>query len=118
MRSGWSMRAGGPSRFYGGGGAGGNSSRGDFEEGLSVSPSSRRPGTPVQISYAAAEEESQDEALYAPGSRVKHAKFGSGTIAEVTGSGREAKVKIDFDDEAIGRKTLVVAVARLARGDD
>jgi DNA helicase-2/ATP-dependent DNA helicase PcrA len=115
MRSGWSMRAGGPSRFQGGGGG---SSRGDFEDGLSVSPSVRRPGRPVSITYAAAEDESQDEALYAPGSRVKHAKFGSGTIAEVTGTGRDAKVKIDFDDEAVGRKTLVVAVARLARGDD
>jgi DNA helicase-2/ATP-dependent DNA helicase PcrA len=113
------MRAGGPSRYGGGGGSGGGYSRGDFDDaGLSVSPSIRRPGTPVQISYAAPEDESQDEARYAPGSRVKHAKFGSGTIAEVTGSGREAKVKIDFDDEAIGRKTLVVAVARLARGDD
>jgi DNA helicase II / ATP-dependent DNA helicase PcrA len=117
MRSGWSMRAGGPSRFYGGGG-GGATARGDFEDGLSVSPSTRRPGSPVQISYAAAEDESQDEALYSPGSRVRHAKFGSGTIAEVTGVGRDAKVKIDFDDEAVGRKTLVVSVARLARGDD
>ena len=116
MRSGWSMRAGGPSR-YGGGGTSGP--RPDFDDaGRSVSPTIRRPGTPVQISYAAAEDESQDDALYLPGSRVRHAKFGSGTIAEVTGSGREAKVKIDFDDEAVGRKTLVVAVARLARGED
>jgi DNA helicase II / ATP-dependent DNA helicase PcrA len=116
MRSGWSMRAGGPSR-YGGGGASG-AIRGDFEDGLTVNPSTRRPGTPVQIAYAAAEDESQDEAFYSVGARVKHAKFGSGTIAEVAGAGRDAKVKIDFDDEAVGRKTLVVAVARLARGDD
>jgi acetyltransferase len=31
-----------------------------------VSPTIRRPGTPVQISYATAEDETQDEALYAP----------------------------------------------------
>ena len=115
MRSGWSMRAGGPSRY--GGGSGG--SRGDFDDaGISLSPTIRRPGNPVQISYSAPEDESQDEATYAAGSRVRHAKFGSGTVAEVTGTGREAKVKIDFDDEAVGRKTLVVAVARLSRGDD
>jgi DNA helicase-2/ATP-dependent DNA helicase PcrA len=115
MRSGWSMRAGGPSRYGGGAGA---APRADFEDGMTVNPSIRRPGSPVQIAYASAEEESQDDAFYSVGARVKHAKFGSGTIAEVAGVGREAKVKIDFDDEAIGRKTLVVAVARLARGDE
>jgi DNA helicase-2/ATP-dependent DNA helicase PcrA len=118
MRSGWSVRAGGPSRFYGGGG-GARTAAPDFDDaGHSVSPTIRRPGNPVQISYASAEDESQDEAMYAPGSRVRHAKFGTGTIAEIAGTGRDAKVKIDFDDEAVGRKTLVVAVARLARGDD
>src|SRR4051812_23440790 len=87
MRSGWSMRAGGPSKFYGGGGGGGGP-RPDFDDaGHSVSPTIRRPGNPVQISYAAAEDESQDEAMYVPGSRVRHAKFGSGTIAEITGAG-------------------------------
>ena len=48
-----------------------------------------------------------------PGARVKHRKFGVGTVAEVTGAGRDMKVRIDFDDEAIGRKTLVVAQANL-----
>ena len=41
-----------------------------------------------------------------------------GTIAEVTGVGREAKVKIDFDDDSIGRKTLVVAQANLESSMD
>ena len=75
---------------------------------------------PVQ-SYAfshAAEDESQDGPVFAIGARVKHRKFGSGTIAELAGTGRDAKVKVDFDDEAIGRKTLVIAQANLERGDD
>src|SRR5688572_25323999 len=59
------------------------------------------------------EDESQDVAVLEVGARVKHAKFGSGTIAELTGSGRDAKVRIDFDDEEIGRKTLVLAQAKL-----
>jgi DNA helicase-2/ATP-dependent DNA helicase PcrA len=58
-------------------------------------------------------EESQDAARLAPGARVTHRKFGTGTIAELTGTGRDAKVRIDFDDESIGRKTLVVAQANL-----
>jgi hypothetical protein len=28
------------------------------------------------------------------------------------------KAKVDFDDETVGRKTLVVAQANLERGDD
>jgi DNA helicase II / ATP-dependent DNA helicase PcrA len=48
-----------------------------------------------------------------PGARVRHRKFGSGTVAEITGAGRDMKVRIDFDDEEIGRKTLVVAQANL-----
>ncbi|MEQ1693012.1 MAG: 3'-5' exonuclease, partial [Gemmatimonas sp.] len=62
------------------------------------------------------EDESQDAPMLALGERVRHAKFGTGTIAELTGSGRDAKVRIDFDDEDIGRKTLVVAQAKLERG--
>jgi DNA helicase-2/ATP-dependent DNA helicase PcrA len=61
------------------------------------------------------EEASQDAAVIAVGSRVRHARFGAGTIAELSGSGRDAKVRIDFDDESIGRKTLVVAQANLER---
>ncbi len=48
-----------------------------------------------------------------PGARVRHRKFGLGTVAEVSGSGRDMKVRIDFDDEEVGRKTLVVAQANL-----
>jgi DNA helicase-2/ATP-dependent DNA helicase PcrA len=116
MRSGWSMRSGGPSRY--GGGGGGGYVRGDFEEGLSVSPSVRRPGTPVQIAYPAAEDEVQDEAVWAPKSRVRSKKFGTGTIAEVVGQGHDMKVKVDFDNEEIGRKTLVARLSDLRREDD
>jgi DNA helicase-2/ATP-dependent DNA helicase PcrA len=49
---------------------------------------------------------------------VKHRKFGSGKIAELAGSGRDLKAKIDFDDESIGRRTLVVAQANLERDID
>jgi DNA helicase-2/ATP-dependent DNA helicase PcrA len=49
---------------------------------------------------------------------VKHRTFGSGTISAVTGTGRDAKVTVDFDDESVGRKRLVVAFAGLERGFD
>ena len=69
-------------------------------------------------SFAQDEEASQDLPNFHPGERVKHGRFGSGTIAELSGSGREAKVTVDFDDESVGRKRLVVAFAGLERGFD
>jgi DNA helicase-2/ATP-dependent DNA helicase PcrA len=69
-------------------------------------------------SFVQDEEASQDLPSFVPGERVVHAKFGSGAIAEVSGSGKDAKVTVDFDDEAVGRKRLVIAFAGLTRGFD
>ena len=114
------MRAGGDNSYgnrYGQGIRGGR----DVEEFFNrPSPATRRPGSPVGNfgQSVAPEDESQDGPVFAIGARVKHRKFGTGTIAELAGAGRDAKVKIDFDDETIGRKTLVIAQANLERGDD
>ena len=69
-------------------------------------------------SFVQDEDASQDLPNFVPGERVTHGKFGSGTIAELSGSGKEAKVTVDFDDETIGRKRLVIAFAGLERGFD
>ena len=37
---------------------------------------------------------------------------------EIAGAGRQSKVKIDFDDDNIGRKTLVIAQANLETETD
>jgi ATP-dependent DNA helicase UvrD/PcrA len=88
----------------------------DDAKGFPPSAALRRPGTPVSrpTSFDDAEA-SQDAAIIAVGARVRHRKFGSGVIVELAGSGRDLKAKIDFDDETIGRKTLVVAQANLER---
>ncbi len=83
-------------------------------------PAARRPGTPVFLgAHWGADPEpadlSQDVPAYVTGERVRHRTFGTGTIADVTGAGRDAKVKIDFEDAAVGRKTLVIAQAGLQR---
>ena len=92
-----------------------------------VSPSIRRPGMPVarhaassgaRADFADDAEASQDAPTFVVGARVRHRKFGTGTIAELSGVGRDAKAKIDFDDESVGRKTLVLAQANLERGWD
>jgi DNA helicase-2/ATP-dependent DNA helicase PcrA len=101
-----------------GGRDGGRFSFGDsFDATFPPSAAARRPGTPVtrDAYFPDDENASQDAPIIAVGARVRHRKFGAGTIAELAGSGRELKVKVDFDDEAVGRKTLVVAQANLER---
>jgi DNA helicase-2/ATP-dependent DNA helicase PcrA len=85
------------------------------------SPSLRRPGTPVTMRRSSADVDvylSQDLPRFVKGERVRHKRFGSGTICELSGVGKETKVTVDFEDETIGRKRLVVAYAGLERGWD
>jgi DNA helicase-2/ATP-dependent DNA helicase PcrA len=113
----------------GGGSQWGNSRRRDSaaalrsaylsDDAFPPSAAARRPGTPVSRPTGFDDvDASQDAAVIAVGSRVRHRKFGSGVIAELAGGGRDLKAKIDFDDETIGRKTLVVAQANLERDID
>ena len=62
--------------------------------------------------------ESQDAPRFVKGERVRHRKFGSGTIAGLSGSGRDLKATVDFDDEGVGVKQLLVAYAGLERDWD
>jgi DNA helicase-2/ATP-dependent DNA helicase PcrA len=93
---------------------------GESEEDWGASTGARRRGTPVDwrspAKPVAVEDESQDAPRLVVGERVKHARFGAGTIAELSGQGPQAKARIDFDDESIGRKTLMLAQANLERG--
>jgi len=80
-------------------------------------PSSRRPGQSVDRSWMdSPDEASQDAPRFVKGERVKHARFGSGTVTELSGVARDMKVTVNFDDETIGSKRLVVQYAGLERG--
>ena len=102
-------------------GRGNASSRSGFSSGFNSGayPARRTHDVPswrkVPISEA---ELSQDEPRYVKGERVKHKLFGDGSIAELTGVGREVKAVIDFDDEAVGRKTIKLAYTTLERGQE
>ena len=61
------------------------------------------------------EEVSQDSPRYVKGERVRHRRFGSGTIQGLTGVGRDLKVSVAFDDAEVGVKQLLVAYAGLER---
>jgi DNA helicase-2/ATP-dependent DNA helicase PcrA len=79
-------------------------------------PGSRKPWTVFEETQP--EWESQDAPRFVKGERVRHRKFGSGTIAGLSGSGRDLKATVDFDDEAVGVKQLLVAYAGLERDWD
>jgi DNA helicase-2/ATP-dependent DNA helicase PcrA len=64
---------------------------------------------------AGEEEPSQDAPRYVKGERVRHRRFGSGTIRGLTGGGRDLKVEVVFDDAEVGTKQLLVAYAGLER---
>jgi hypothetical protein len=51
------------------------------------------------------------------GVRVKHLRFGLGSVVSTKGVGRETKVEVDFDDELVGRKRLVFVYAGLQRAE-
>jgi DNA helicase II / ATP-dependent DNA helicase PcrA len=80
----------------------------DDVEAWSDRPTVRAPDRP-------AEEASQDTPRYVKGERVRHRRFGSGTIQGLTGTGRDLKVSVAFDDEEVGVKQLLVAYAGLER---
>ncbi len=96
---------GGSSRF--GTGGGGGWQRRDEVGGFG------RPGrsaAPVPV-----EEVSQDAPRYVKGERVRHRRFGSGTIQGLSGGGKDLKVMVRFDDAEHGIKQLLVAYAGLER---
>ena len=49
------------------------------------------------------------------GARVRHVKWGSGTITAITGSGPLTKLTVRFDDESIGKKNLILQFAPLEK---
>jgi DNA helicase II / ATP-dependent DNA helicase PcrA len=55
----------------------------------------------------------QDVPALAPGERVRHGTFGSGTVRDVTGFGRDLRVVVEFD--TVGTKKLLARYARLER---
>jgi DNA helicase-2/ATP-dependent DNA helicase PcrA len=66
----------------------------------------------------AIEEESQDAPRFVKGERVRHRRFGPGTIRGLAGRGRDLKVEVAFDDAEVGTKLLLVAYAGLERDWD
>jgi len=100
----WGRRDGGAERRPGGLAVG--------RRALDSGPSFRPPD---RLAAGPPEEASQDTPRYVKGERVRHRRFGSGTIQGLIGTGRDLKVSVVFDDEEVGVKQLLVAYAGLER---
>jgi DNA helicase-2/ATP-dependent DNA helicase PcrA len=83
-----------------------------------------KPAKPQPMSYApvasddSPEMQSQDAPRYIKGERVRHRSFGSGVIRGLAGTGRDLKVTVEFDDDEVATKQLLVAYAGLERDWD
>jgi DNA helicase-2/ATP-dependent DNA helicase PcrA len=58
----------------------------------------------------------EESPTYVTGERISHKLFGGGRIEEVSGTGRDVKAVIAFDDANVGRKTIKLAYTTLERG--
>src|SRR5687767_3675119 len=67
-------------------------------------------------SNAAAVAAEESGSAYVTGERIRHKLFGGGRIEELSGSGKDVKAVIEFDDAAVGRKTIKLAYTTLERG--
>ena len=54
--------------------------------------------------------------LYKPGDRVRHLKFGEGNVLSVTGSGAQARIRIEFT--AYGEKEFALSVVPIVKLED
>jgi len=54
--------------------------------------------------------------LFSPGERVRHPKFGFGRVLEITGSGKEARIRVKFDTQ--GEKELALAIAPIVKVEE
>lgn len=54
--------------------------------------------------------------LFSEGDRVRHAKFGAGTVTALSGTGKDARIVIRFD--SCGEKELMLSVAPIIRMEE
>ena len=71
--------------------------------------------TPTRLYAIDEEQQNQDAPRLIKGERVRHRRFGSGTVQGLAGAGKDLKVSVLFDDGEVGLKQLLVAFAGLER---
>ena len=76
------------------------------------------PGVTKGFVASKARETSSDALarIFQPGDRVLHRKFGAGVVRELTGSGADARISIEFT--AYGVKEFAVSIAPIVKLED
>lgn len=69
------------------------------------------------IKRAPEPQKSAEEFSYSPGDRIKHRKFGTGTVVSAQNMGRDCLVVVDFDDTDVGQKKMMAAYANFVKAD-
>ncbi|HEX6747145.1 MAG TPA: UvrD-helicase domain-containing protein [Longimicrobium sp.] len=90
---------------------------GTRRERMGFAPPPRR-AAPEDPSYQVDYSDSQEAVSLVKGARVRHPRFGAGTVRELSGFGADVKAAIDFDAEDVGRKIVVLKYANLEREYD
>jgi len=91
-----------PSRFLG-----------EVPEGLMKKAPKRVRNAPADVAAATGPMSTVDPSEVGPGDRVRHGKWGLGTVREIVGDGDRAEAEIMFDTQ--GKKRLLLAWAPLER---
>lgn len=73
----------------------------------------RKPAAKKPYSLGDFKVKSLDTLSYEVGDRVKHIKYGIGTVAEIVKNGRDFEVAVDFD--RVGRKKMFASFAKLKK---
>jgi DNA helicase II / ATP-dependent DNA helicase PcrA len=81
--------------------------------GFDAEPAPAAP--PEDLRYVVDYSDSQDVPYLVKGARVRHPRFGAGTVAALSGAGQDVRAAIDFDE--VGRKKVVVRYANLQAED-
>jgi DNA helicase-2/ATP-dependent DNA helicase PcrA len=71
--------------------------------------------TPTRLYAMDEDQQNQDAPRLVKGERVRHRRFGSGTVQGLSGVGKDLKVSVLFDDAEVGLKQLLVGFAGLER---
>ena len=116
---GWSGSSGSPGRDYGTGsqggqgrraGAGGSRRRSGFEFGIGGSKGNQGSKGGYSLSDFKVSSITPD---YSIGDRVRHIKFGEGTVMELVQGGKDYEVTVEFD--RVGKKKMFASFAKLKR---
>jgi len=78
-------------------------------------PVAERPAPVSEPESESTDRTSLDRPRYVKGERVRHRRFGTGAIQGLSGTGKDLKVSVLFDDREHGLKQLLVAYAGLER---